>query len=183
MGGSDEPHVGLDCLFTADPLKPLFLKKAKDLGLGSERHVTDFVQKNRTTMTLLELANAPPLGASERPFFVTEEFALQQLFWDRCAVEGQEWGFGPRAVLVNGLGDQFLARSALTRNQDGERLVRNPANRLVNLLHCRARADDDFRGRVIVGASLGKERWRAHESGDLDRIAEHAVQFLQIEGL
>ena len=88
-------------------------------------------------MALLELADAAAIGAGEGALLMPEQFALQQLLRDGRAVEGQELGLGPRAVLVDGTGDQFLARSALPGDQHGESLVGDAADGLADFLHGR----------------------------------------------
>src|SRR5207245_9663665 len=91
-----------------------------------------------------DLADAAAVGAGEGALLVAEQLALQQLFWDRGAVEGQKWCLGPRAVLIHGAGHQFFARPALSRDEHREILVGDAANCLVRFLHRRAAADSRF---------------------------------------
>ena len=64
-----------------------------------------------------------------------------------------------------------------------ERLVGDAADGLVHLLHGRAGADDGFARLVLVRRRPHNHGRLAHQAGDLQRLAEHAVQFLQVERL
>ena len=70
----DDPHVGLNRLISTDSLKTLFLQQPQQLALHERRHVSHFVEENRSAGTLLELADPLPVSSGERAFFVTEQF-------------------------------------------------------------------------------------------------------------
>jgi hypothetical protein len=91
----------------------LFLQQAQHLGLQGQRHVADLVEEKGAAIDLLELADAPAVGAGKGALLVAEQLALQQLLRDGGAVEGQEGRLGTGAVLVDGAGDQLLAGAAL----------------------------------------------------------------------
>ena len=55
-----------------------------------EPHVADFVEKERPTVGLLELARLVFARAGERTFDVAEELALDQLLGDRRAIHLDE---------------------------------------------------------------------------------------------
>ena len=78
VGGGDDPHVGLDRLVAAEPLEPLLLQDAKQLGLRQRMHVADLVQEQRAAVALLELADPPAVGPGERALLVAEQLAFQQ---------------------------------------------------------------------------------------------------------
>ena len=97
--------------------------------------------------------------------------------------ERQERRLGPGAVLVDGAGDQFLAGAALAGDQHGERLVGDAADGLVRFLHPRAAADDGFARELFVRRRLRDDGRLAHQPGNFQRLADHAVQLLQIDRL
>src|ERR1039458_319541 len=79
------PNNSLSSRFSgmaADALEGAGLEDAQDFGLGGERHVPDFVQKNGAVVALLELADALGGGAGEGAFLVAEQFAFQQVLRD-----------------------------------------------------------------------------------------------------
>src|SRR5207249_7156162 len=58
-------------------------------------------------------------GAGEGAFLVAEQLALQQSRGDGCAVQLDEGTALPRAQLVQGAGDEFLARARFATNEHG----------------------------------------------------------------
>ena len=86
-------------------------------------------------------------------------------------------------MLVDGAGDQLLAGAALPGDQHGKGLVGNAADGLVRFLHPRAAADDGFAGELFVRRRLRDDGRLAHQPGDFERLADHAVQLLQIDRL
>ncbi len=87
------------------------------------------------------------------------------------------------AVLVDRPGYQLLAGARLSGDQHGKTLVGDTADRLVSFLHPRAASDDRFARDVFVRWCLRDNSRRAHQPGDLERLANHTVQFLQIDRL
>ena len=89
---------------------------------------------------------------------------------------------GPRAVLVDGAGDQLLAGAALAGDQHRDVLSGDAADGLVDLAHGGAGADD---GAVHVGVRrrFGDHGRLAHPPGHLQRLADHAPQLVQVERL
>src|SRR5262249_2005588 len=72
----DQSHVGRESFAAAQAVEPLLLQYPQHFGLQRQRHVTDFVQKQRAAVTLFELADSLPIGPGERAFFVAEELAF-----------------------------------------------------------------------------------------------------------
>ena len=123
VGGGDDPHVGLDGRVAADALEAAFLEHAEHLALHQGRHVADFVEEERAAARLLELAHALAVGPGEGALFMAEQFGLQQGFGNGGAVDGQKLGRGPRTMLLDCPGHQFLARAALAQDQDVDLLA------------------------------------------------------------
>src|SRR5262249_12362286 len=123
VGRRDQPHICADGLIATDALERLLMEHTQQLRLQGQRHVSDFVKKDRAAVALLELADTAPVGAGKRTFLVSEQFALQKVFRDCRAVKRQERPIGPGAVLVDGARDQFLSGAALSRDQYREALV------------------------------------------------------------
>ena len=90
VGRGDDAHVHVERLVAADALEFAVLQHAQDFRLRRQRHVADFVEKNRPLVALLELADPPVGRARERALFVAEQFALQQILRNRRAVDRQE---------------------------------------------------------------------------------------------
>src|ERR1700726_617181 len=87
-----------------------------------------------------ETTGAPFRSAGERSLFVSEKFAFNQSFGQRRAVDSHERALAARAERVDGARDHFLARAALSGNQD-TRLARSRLlQQRKNLLHPRGRS-------------------------------------------
>src|SRR5262249_59230111 len=74
--GGDESDVRPDGLAAADALEGLVLQQAQHLRLKRQRHVADLVEEQRAARDLLELADAPAVGAGKRALLVAEQLAL-----------------------------------------------------------------------------------------------------------
>ena len=151
------------------------MQPTQDLGLQGQRHVADLVEEDGTAVALLELADAPAVGAGEGALFVAEQLAFQEVLRDGRTVQRQERRLGPRAVLVDGAGDQFLAGAAFAGNQHGDALAGDAADRLVDLAHGGAGADD---GAVHVGVrgGLRDDGRLAHAPGHFEGLADDPPQ-------
>ena len=76
-----------------------------------EGHFTDFIQKERAVVALLETSNSLAMRSGERAFLVSEELALQEIFRDGRAIDRQKALAAPRAVVVDGPRDELLSRT------------------------------------------------------------------------
>ena len=84
--------------------------------------------------------------AGERALDVPEQLALQQALGQRAAVDPDVRAGRPRAQVVDGPGDQLLARAGLADDQDAGARRRDPARGAHHLLQGRAAADDARQG-------------------------------------
>src|SRR5450432_2042026 len=73
---------------------------------------------------------------------MAEELALEERLGQRRAVQLDERALGARAALVDGGGDELLARSRLAREQHAGTRGRDLRDDLEDLLHGRGVADD-----------------------------------------
>src|SRR5262249_5700326 len=136
-----------------DTLERLLLQQTQDPRLQNHRHVADFVEEDRTAATLLEFANALSICASERSLLVSEKIALQEVLWDRRAVQRKERCLRPRAVLVDGPGRKLFPRSALASDEHGDVLRCEAPDRLACLEHEPAVSDQRAVGRIVDGVA------------------------------
>ncbi len=94
--GGKHPHVHRNCLRPADALEGL-LEQAQEFDLGAGRQITDFVEKS-AQMRLSEAANAPLRRPGKRAALVTEQFAFQQVFGNRRAINRDKRPLGAGCV-------------------------------------------------------------------------------------
>jgi hypothetical protein len=118
MGGGDQPHVELQRAAAADPFQFALLQDAQQLGLKGRRDVADFVEKERAAVGHFEAALARRHGAGEGALLMPEEFRLEQILGQRSAVEADVGSARTWRVVVDGVGDQFLAGARLAADQD-----------------------------------------------------------------
>src|SRR5205807_3238413 len=83
----------------------------------------------------------------------------------------------------DGAGDKLLAGATLPGDQHGKGLVGDTADGLVRFLHPRAAADDGNALELFVRRRLRDDGRLAHQPGNFERLADHAVQLLQIDRL
>jgi hypothetical protein len=114
---------------------------AQQLGLQGQRHLADFVQKQRASSGFFEQAHVRRAGAGERAGLVSEELTFEELLRYRRAVHTDEWFVGA-GECVHGLGDEFLARARRTLNQYRHvAKLRDPPHVLAQLACFLARPD------------------------------------------
>ena len=87
LGGTDRAHDA-------------FLQYAQQLDLQGERHVADFVEKERAAVGRLEKADPAGASAGKGALGMAEEFGFEQLFGNGAAVDGDERPLGARAGAV-----------------------------------------------------------------------------------
>ena len=142
-------------------------KHAQQLGLHLQADVADLVEEQRAAVGQLEAADLVAVGAGERALDVAEQLAFQQARRQGGAVDLDERLAGPRAVVVDAPGQQFLAGAALAAEQHGGSAGGHLADQLQQLPHRRAGADDAVRWpaamasryrRVAIGRSATARR-------------------------
>ena len=117
IAGGDDARIDADGLRIADALELALLQHAQQLDLQLGRGGVDFVEKDRAGVGRLEAAGAIVDRAGERAAHVAEQFAFQQAFAQRAAVDAHERAAAARAGLMDRLGDQFLAGAGLAQQQ------------------------------------------------------------------
>src|SRR5262245_15556713 len=116
-------------------------QNAQELGLPFQRHFADFVEKQRAAVGLLEETEMIAVSASKCSSLVTEQLTFHQLVRNRGAVDAQHWPIGPETGLMNGAGDELLARSTFATQQHAAASPRHASNFGFELANARAVAD------------------------------------------
>src|SRR5690606_32082281 len=84
---------------------PTVLENSKEFDLKVEWKFTDFVQEKSPPRGLLEEARALMNGVGESAALVAKKLALEEVFWDRTAIDGDEGLTLSHAAVVNRLGN------------------------------------------------------------------------------
>ena len=135
----------------------LSCRTRRSLPWSAQRHVADFVEKERAAVRQFELADAPlairaGVGARRR----AEEFDFEQRLGNRRDVHRHERLRGARRGAVDRVGEQFLAGAGFAEQQHRRLDLRGAARLTLHFEARRARADE-ARERVL-GAPRLRER-------------------------
>ena len=142
VGGSDDAHINWQVLSVAHaPYFPL-LDGAVDLDLQIRGKFGNLIEEQRSPVRLFEEALLVLRRPAEGAFDVPEQFALDQLLRHGAAVDGHETVLRPWARVVDGAGEQFLARAALPRQEHRGLAGGGFSGQLVDVLHRLTAADD-----------------------------------------
>ena len=114
-------------------------------------HVADFVEKQRALVGQLEFSGLAPGRAGKRALLVSEQFAFEQIFRNRRAVDFDEGAGGALRMLVNGAGDQIFSDAAFAAEQHGGVGRRHALDQREHGLHFVALRDD-----VVVGVAVAQ---------------------------
>ena len=109
VGGHHQPDVDADRFGAAKPLELPLLKDAQELHLAGEGDLADLVEEDGAGIRQLEAALLALLGAGEGPALVPEQLGLDQGVGQRRAAHLDEGLGRARRVVMDGVGDQFLA--------------------------------------------------------------------------
>src|SRR5258708_22502726 len=104
----------------AHSLELALLEHSKKLGLKLQRHVSNFVEEQRSTIGQRKTAHVRTNSAGESSALVSEEFAFQKTGGHRRAVHLDEVPAASRTELMNRSGDHFFAGSRLAGDQDSD---------------------------------------------------------------
>ena len=100
-----------------------------------QRHIADLVEEQRAAVSGVEQAGLVTVGAGKGALAIAEQFALQQVLRQRRTVLHDERLAAPRAAIVDGAGNQFLAGTGLASEQHTDRAVQHLADQLVDTAH------------------------------------------------
>jgi len=109
MGCGNDANVYFARAVFPDSFKLLFLQHLEKFGLKTDGYLGDFVQKERAAVCNLNPSHPILVSTGESAFNMAEEFAFEQLIWDRGAVYLDERPLLSWTALVDCSGDQLLA--------------------------------------------------------------------------
>ncbi len=175
----DDARVDADRLLAAYALKRLLLQDAQQLHLRVHAHVADLVEEERASVRLLKPADAARIGAGESAFLMTEKLAFQQRLRNGTTIHRDERLIGPRAVLIDRPGDQFLAGASLAADEHRHGLGSDASDFLVDFLHRAGAADQ----RVGSSRGFAEGNRLAHHPAARDRAPEQLDEILHFERL
>ena len=108
---------------------------SQKFGLNRGAHFSDFIQKQRAAISLLEAADFSFACSCEGTFFVAKQFTLQKTLIQSCAIDADK-----RSVVAGTTGmdcscDEFLSASTLAANQHVRSRFSDQRDLLAKLSH------------------------------------------------
>ena len=156
IGRGHHTHVNIDGARAAQSLELPFLEHPQEFWLQLGRQIADLVEKERSSMRVLESAYLARMGASEGSTLTSEQLALHQSRGKCGAIEGDELGVGSGAATMNLTRDEFLARARLTEQQDRRRGRRDLLETKDDIAPGRTLANQRFVVRALVFRVVGR---------------------------
>src|ERR1700685_4783499 len=86
IGGGDDAHINVDVAIPAETVKGLAVENTKQLDLHLQLQFADFVEEKCAFVGEFEKAGLGGIGSAEGSFFITEQFAFDQIFRGRGPV-------------------------------------------------------------------------------------------------
>ena len=180
VGRGEHADIHFDVLVAAHAGEFLLLQDTQHLGLGGQAHIADFVQEEGAAVRLFELALVLLDGRGEGAFFVTEKFALYQFGGNGRAVDLDIGLRGPKALLVQVAGHQFLACSVGAGNEDAGVGRGDFVHHLAQGLHSLGSAHHPVRAAIDLGLeNLGL----VLQLGLVEGVPQGDEDAVEIEGL
>jgi len=131
IGRGDDPDIDMGRLGIADTDDFALLQNAQQLRLHLQRQAVDLVEKQRPAGGEFHLAEHAVLArAGKGSTDVTEQFRFDQIARNGGTRDGHEGTIRHTARVVNGLGKEFLAGAAFSRQQDAGLCGRGPFRQL-----------------------------------------------------
>ncbi len=135
IGGGDNADVDFNFAVAAETIEGLAVEHTQQLDLSLRLQFADLVEEERALVGEFEEPGLGGIGAAERAFFVSEEFALDQVFGKRGAVDVNPGAAAAMGRLMNGAGDEFLAGTGFAGNQDGLGVSRDAVDQTHEFVH------------------------------------------------
>ena len=118
IGSGHEPYFYPDGFVTSQSFKLPFLDKTQEFALERGAELAYFVQKDRATVGHFQATGFGARGSSESPFFVAEQFGLQEILWQGSAVYLDKGLIPARTQLVYEAGRKGLTSARFSQEQD-----------------------------------------------------------------
>ena len=135
IGGGEDANIDGSLDFASQPPQFAVFEDAQQFGLRSDGHFANFVEEKRAALGEFEASRPALKRARKRSFFVSKDFAFDQGFRNRRAIDGNKRLGTPRAKLVNGASDELFARPAGAGNKDRSSAGRDHLDQAEDLLH------------------------------------------------
>ena len=131
----NQPCIQRNSSRSAHAFELPFLQHPQQLRLQFRREFADLVQKQRSALRHFDFPLFLRRSSRERTFFMSKQFALQQIFRNRRAINRHKGIFRAAAVVVNCSRHQLFSGPALTLDQHRGIRCRHPSHEFEYFLH------------------------------------------------
>src|SRR5271156_402376 len=132
----------------------MVLQDSEQLGLQLQRDFSDLIQEERALISQFQAPNLLADRSGKCTLLVAEQFAFQQSRWDRSAIQGDETLVLTLAGAMDGVGDQALAGSSFSQDQDRRVGGRNDRYLAQHLLEGRTLSDNLRKMKLATGLTF-----------------------------
>ena len=138
VSGGDDADVDFNLAVTAETVEGLAIEHAQEFHLSLQLQFADFVEEESAFLGEFEKAGLRGIGAAEGAFFVSEEFAFDEVFGEGGAVDIDPGTSVAWRRLVNRARNEFLAGASLAGNQNSFGVARDAVDQCHEFVHDRA---------------------------------------------
>ena len=140
MGSRNDAHICLDGFIAAHPLKGMLLQNTQYFYLHIQRHIADFIEKERTAFSHLETPGAAVNGSGKGAFFMTEQFTFQQFSRNSATVNRHKRFISTMGMVMQIARNHFFTGTGFTLNHHADVFIRNLHNQFTDMLNLTAGA-------------------------------------------
>ena len=182
VGRRDESHVDPDRPLRANRIDLALLQRAQELHLQFERQLADLVEEQRAAVRLQELARVLFRGSGEGALLVAEEDRLDQIGWQRAAIDGHERLAAAIGGALNGARDDFLADARLALDEHRYGRTRGALAQSDDARHLGASRHEVLEGQNALGPARGATNLAGERIGR-KRVLDGELQTFRADGL
>src|SRR5579863_5166996 len=134
MGCKDHPRPQRNKPVAAQPLEFPLLQNPEKFHLSGQRQFPDLIEKQSPVRRLLQRPGPRSHAPGKRTLLMPKQFFLKKSLGNGPTGNRHEWFVHPRTGVVDGTGDEFLARTRFSLNEHRDIKVRNQADQLRYML-------------------------------------------------
>ena len=182
VGCCNHPDVYLGPPHAPERFHNVVFEDTKQLGLSRQAHLSDFIQKQCPSVRQLKASRLALLGIGERAFFISEQFRLEKIFRNACAVQRDERSLGARAGEMDGTRQQIFSGSALAGHEDGGIGLGDLQRETFDQVHLFRHADDTIESELLL-KTCSKYPIVLREAAYLQRSADDDLELIVVHRL
>jgi len=118
VGGGNDPHINAPARRGAQPPRCLLLERPQELGLELRRHVSDFIEQQRSAVGSFEQSGLGGFRIGKCSALVPKQLALQEVRGNGGAIQLDEWAGRSGPAIVQRTREQLFTGAGVTGDED-----------------------------------------------------------------